>query len=252
MFALSAISPPLGWGLQKPPLGVPIDRGHPLAAGLKWFVACNENAGTLANDRASFKRGVIANAATTNLWGARPGWLTFDGSDDNLAFPLVAPTNNLPQSISGRVVVNTLPTSTRATIWSAPRSTSDFVLAVTLDAVGFGGRLSFRVTYSGANGSWAAAYLPTAGVPFTFTMTYDGSDNFASGVTALVNGVKIARYDYSSSSGPQLAANQPWQIGALANGSLAFNGAVEWLGWWNRVLPPDQIVRLHAEPFGMF
>jgi hypothetical protein len=82
-------------------------------------------------------------------------------------------------------------------------------------------------------------------------MTYDGSDNFASGVTALVNGVKIARYDYSSSSGTQNAANQPWQVGALANGSSALNGAIAWLGWWNRVLPPDQIMRLHAEPFGM-
>ena len=32
--AHSLIGPPGGWGLQKPPCGVPIDRSHPLAQGL--------------------------------------------------------------------------------------------------------------------------------------------------------------------------------------------------------------------------
>jgi hypothetical protein len=34
MYGPSPILPRGGWGSQKPPLGVPIDLGHPLARGL--------------------------------------------------------------------------------------------------------------------------------------------------------------------------------------------------------------------------
>ena len=67
------IAPPGGWGLQKPPLGVPIDRSHPLSRGLAAGYIFNDASGAGATDFTGGSPAKIANgswAATASRNGS--------------------------------------------------------------------------------------------------------------------------------------------------------------------------------------
>jgi hypothetical protein len=71
MLGSCAISPPGGWGAQKPPPGVSIDRSHPLAANIVCFWALNDFSGL-----------------ATQVIGSAPGKLvgaTWKASEDGVA-----------------------------------------------------------------------------------------------------------------------------------------------------------------------
>ena len=61
MYGTCPISPPGGWGSQKPPLGAPIGRGAPIARGTAVYWLTNECAGGSLNDVSGWKnRGILS------------------------------------------------------------------------------------------------------------------------------------------------------------------------------------------------
>ena len=81
MNGVCPIGPMKGWGLQKPPLGVSIDRGHPLARGLVCCLPLNEGAGLKATDAAGKRE---FDAIYTHLWTPTPYGMAFQGDTGSL------------------------------------------------------------------------------------------------------------------------------------------------------------------------
>ena len=79
-------SPPNGWGLQKPPLGVPVDQGHPLGKGVVYSFA--ENTGLSSMDAARLARPMSIVGPT---WSN--GGLKLTGSGDYAYAANSAPLN---------------------------------------------------------------------------------------------------------------------------------------------------------------
>jgi hypothetical protein len=64
MLGTCPIAPVGGWGLQKPPLGVPIDRSHPLVRDLVFLLPANEGSGSSVSDVASGGSASLVNGPT--------------------------------------------------------------------------------------------------------------------------------------------------------------------------------------------
>jgi hypothetical protein len=249
MFSSCSIAPPFGWGSQKPPAGVGIDRSHPLARELRFFTAFNEAAGSRVNDLASGNPGSVENAATTNSWKTRPGWFTFDGVDDRLDFPSVADPGTLQQTIAARIVLNAAPSSIQ-TVWAA---NSPYTSGI---GAGLGvinpGRLYFTAPFATTPLQyWSSATL-APGVPYAVVATWDGVEDM-SGVALYINGVRSLMSDFvDPPEDSYMPSNGLWSLGNTVDSSCPFDGSIGWAGWWNRILTPDEIRRLYVEPFCIF
>ena len=246
MLNWSSLSPPEGWGSQKPPLGALIDRGHPLSPGLRFLALLNEGAGGRVNDSASQQVGALQNAATTNCWGARPGWLTLDGVDDRVDFASVIDPVFKPMTVAISFIMNAQ-SANHAYLWAAADATETscpVILYIT-----DGGLLSLQ--YSGPAGTTrtlTAALI--AGTRYTAVGTHTGS-YLGTDMHLYLNGVEPAATTTNGSG--TVAAPGRWSLGGRTFDNLRnFNGAIAWAAWWNRVLAPNHVRQLLAEPYGMF
>jgi len=247
MRGVCLIAPLLGWGRQKPPPGVLLDRGHPLAKGLRFFVPFNEATGSAVNDAVGGKTGKIINSTWPD-WQSRRGRLTFDGVDDRVDFPPKVLLPSKPMSVAVKLVLAALP-SAYAWVWTVHRA-DDTSYAVNLH-VDDKGRLKL---------SWAGIAATTRGTTlqmssnrfYTAVITWNGSGLYT-GIRIFVDGKEYS-YRAENTGSALYSADGRWSLGNRCfDNTYPFNGALEWLGWWDRVLSPDEIRRLHYEgPWQMF
>lgn len=239
------IAPTGGWGSQKPPLGVELDRGHPLSRGLVSCLALNEGNGLLATDAV---RGVRFDAYGTTSWTPSPSGQAFVGASGALTSMWTPPAypNGLTVSLLWKRVSNTEHTyfgykrysGTSGFTFLARKTGYDYWTArvgdgSNQDGVDFGG-------------------IPiTDGVWQRVTFALD-----CSGANVVVNGYENGRFVQSGTATGATtvgAGDYPLRLGidALYNGYLMDGVLADWF-MWDRKLSASEVARHHAEPHGMF
>jgi len=250
MFKLCPIAPIGGWGSQKPPLGVMIDRGHPLASGLVAFWCINGAGGILEDaaeilpsaaitgaTRQSSDKGQVlrftgnnAECAEIPMRGADPfggkylsvfAWLRFSGSSSNNSYPRIV------DRVSG----------------------GQFAAYINdIDYPTYKLGMAFR----GAGGYFDQSALASAGSVGTmwhsYGWTYDGvtARAFFDGGLA---GSSSAPYGALYVIGSDIRIGQ--RVDSPGN-NRGYKGDIACLGVWTRPLLASEFGQLHAQPYCMF
>jgi hypothetical protein len=252
MLSRCLVAPPSGWSSQKPPPGVPIDRRHPLTQGLIFFAALNEAAGPLITDSVSGKLGTIKNAGTTRVWSKKPGWLFFDGVDDRLDFPNIAPVLPGRPYTFAAMVIDGLSGSHMTQFYICVMRAADAGPALyvgnSLNSPCFawtkssGNNLSVIVDAQCGMG-WQ--------VPKCVVVTIDGS-GLAAGVHMYFDGREYS-YQTRMNGGVLYSGLGSWCLGGrIGSDTYSLGGVIAWAAAWQRVLAIDDIWRLGAQPYCLF
>ena len=223
------------WGQQKPPLGVPADKGHILcpSSGL-WLM--NEGHGSpIVQDLSG-----NGNTGTLGAAGASPSWgggqhgsaLSFDGGDH------VNLTGVTDSSTSHTIVMNVYATATGPGDYMLDFQTGRLLFAFVDDA---GTSIAL---YDGT--SWrqyGASLLINTWYQLIFIL------NGATGKTSLyVNGVL---YGSEQTYTPRVIGGTASLGSRYSMDSYWFNGLVEYLYIYNHVKSISEIAQLYEEPFCM-
>ena len=256
--AHSLIGPPGGWGLQKPPCGVPIDRSHPLAQGLvgKWALA--EGGGKSLSDVSGNERtGYLSGCA----WepSSRGKSLAFNGSSDYVNLGTLGNFGSkLAKGLTVETWVSTTATALEDVIGTYAGSNTDALVLrfnqfisgglVFLIFDHAGNRVVGRTyTAGGADlGGWNDGkfhhVVATLTMPNTVAIYVDG----------VPQNVNYYAQDPLSSF---VNYTYPLVIGALNNvGTMAnwFAGKVTGVSIYDRPLRRDEVRLLYGQPYGMF
>jgi hypothetical protein len=235
-----SIAPPESWGSQKPPLGVGIDRGHPLSNSLVGYWALNEAAGKSV-------RNSVDGIAGSFLYG---NWATSQKS----------------------IVTDTATTAGPVRTQLVFRPTRDFSLFAVIYA-------KSRGDWTGFMGNSPDLNDPTLCLGYGFISNKYGLfvgngtyANFISGnSTCALNEWHTVGMSWKSRlvtfyldgkpNGGGTAANDPiasavpWHLGALSRdgyGTYLWNGQMAAAGIWQSALTAEDHLKLHAHPYSMF
>jgi len=224
----SIIAPPGGWGLQKPPCGIGIDRSHSLTRELVALWPLNEGSGTIVNDVAGGRTGRNTNPFVT--W--QPG---------NAGVGL----RGVSGSSSGCIAF--LP------LWT---SGTTFSLAVLAKAESSAGVYQALVEDNTANGF--GLYLYAGKMRW-----YESSGNYDS--QSAVAGVnKWCLYGFSAQNGAGVFwfNGKSWGTATVVSHtytrllsdpySETLFGSSSFVGIWSRALRADEWQNLSDRPFDMF
>jgi len=238
--------------ILKPPKGAMLNRGHPLARGLKGCWLMNEGGGTIVNDM-SRNGGVIqlAAAAASPTWSAcdlGPA-LSFDGGDY-----AIQSFETSPLDITGSLTIVTYvnPSSltgypTVVSKWGASGN-KQFKLAAALNNgapyIDISPNGSGDVYRAGASNLTVGAWNQLAGV---YNSTAATLDIYKNGV--LSNGGltgTVTTSIFSSSARICVGASDD------ASFSNKYSGKIGYVYIYNRALTPTDIMNLYRSPFCMF
>lgn len=225
----------MGYGNRKPPQGAQVDRGHPLAPSAAF--AFNEQAGATATD--SITGTVLRTAGGANFRGDGLG-CTSTGQGAEVLIP---PALQFPTGITLACRVRPVTTpDASTTFWSITANNTNsapfFVAGLIL-----GGTSAY--TLFNAAAGMTTGVTATANVPVSFAGTVS-----ASRAEAYINGISKA----SGSGQITLTYNATSLLAAGNYTGINRKPAsiIEYGYLYNRVLKPDQIAWLHAEPYAMF
>lgn len=226
---------------QKPLLGRPINKAHPLARGLVGCWLLNEGSGLKVFDLSGYGNDGTLNDMTESDWipGEKGSVLTFDGSDDEINFGNPPSLNFLPLfTYVGRVKFDSL---VNEPIWCTDigaTNTNGYLIRID------GGDVFFQLCNSGArdNRSFGSVTTDvwyqiaiTCDVPRDHRWWYiDGvlvgdMETFEIGLSAGTSSISIGRDQF-----------------------VEFNGQISEVYVYNRVLSGDEIAWHFREPFAMF
>jgi len=244
------LSPPGGWGLQKPPLGVGIDREHRLGQGLVGCWPFNEGAGRSVMDQAGRGHGVVTTGDTA--WTPTDRGTTMKFTTAGAAYVVCKDANGSHNDsavfcdLSYSISVLFYPTNPAG-------SSQDIVSRVTKTGGAFagwymylnGGRLYFiiasgsseKAVYTYANslvlGNW---YIATCQPCRAIWL--NGRNRTQSASSPIAPSVSTERLVFG--------ARHAW------GNYYVFDGLIASVWIHHRLLTDAEICRLHAEPFGMF
>lgn len=239
---------------QKPPVGATINWNHPISRGLIGCWLMNEGGGTLVRDIASRNDGQLSGGAK---------WAT-GGNGCAVEFD---PASN----VGGIIKCNNNAKFNNLRNFSIIASTNSF------DSVGNSGRIVDKMEINGTLRGWAfinGAFFLTAGgdtnependvAPNSYKLnqfnqvgvTYNGG---AIGTTVDINGI-VHYYNgilANMSGGFSSVGTQPRDnddqsgicIGNRPNTQRNFNGRIEYVFMWNRVLRREEIAQLYVTPY---
>jgi hypothetical protein len=239
MYGPCPISPPMDWGSQKPPVGVPIDRGHPLAQGLIAYWLMNEGAGCWLLDVSGNNRNGTASGCT---WVAtqRGLCLDFNGTTDLVN--------------CGAEFIGASACSIAA--WAYLDSYGEGVGSNYSGRVIDNGKLLFYVFSPNTNiqfssdGGTTLALGGTGGVAIG-SWYYITATRTAAGVANLyVNGVLSGTANQSS--GTPTAGSNNVVIGNNLATTRSFDGRIDGVSIYNRVLSAAEVAQLYRQPYRMF
>lgn len=224
---------------QKPPLGVPVNWGDPLARGLVGCWLMNEGGGNIVNDLSGNRiRGTIVNA----IWskGQFGPALSFDGTGDNIATTIISQTDSLAAMTVG--------------VWCYPLSTTNYRFAISKDtAFGIGVRDydGYRWSLISTGGSTGTAGKSVGTVEYNtwqfLCVRFNGS------VAELIkNGVIL---DSVPATGTTKIETDYMGIGVFRQANTDYynwNGLISHVQLWNRALSASEVQQLYMTPFRMF
>jgi hypothetical protein len=227
---------------QKPPLGTPLDREHPLAQGRVLDLLLNENGGNRVSDLSYNAapgtvtgpawvggiRGPALNFAAANnyiTWGAAPAHLKLIASD----LTIVAWIK--PSEMALNIVAGT------------DRNTADGGWSLLTNTTG---RLAFSI---GATVALSKNSVYAVDVWQQVAVTYAWA---ARAVTYYVNGVAVDTDTQTVDIG--YTATRPFVIGVDPNDLAGndFQGLLDSVAVYNRVLIAGEMARLYLQPFCMY
>lgn len=214
---------------EKPPQGVCIDWGHPLANGLAGLWLLNEYGGVTHRNLAH----PFVASATATSWA--PRGVSFNGSTSTINVPQYAP-------------ISATPSPPNMSIWAI--CTSNLVNAAFHEVIRNRNAGAFLTQNS--NNSWAVAFAVsgseyndtstpvTAGERVSLVGTRESTNTrlFKNGV--LTENVSVAASGNTSSA---------WDIGSDQGALDFFSGVIEVVGVWTRTLRQDEAQWLSAEPY---
>lgn len=225
--------------ITKPKPGVMINPLHPLSRGLIGYWLFNEGAGSLVNDISGRKnhglvRGVVPNVQGTGWHGSEwGGALVGNGVDVYANIPDGLTTPSTPVTLEAWVKPNVDGTNVAE---SQPIITSDFVR---IHIRGDNNTINLR--YDSAGG--AITTIHELGTGFRELVQIVGVFNGDKTITLYVNG------EYkSTNTGAQVALTDfSTYVGRYVNGY--FNGCLEKVTIYNRVLSASEVKILYEQPF---
>jgi hypothetical protein len=251
MLGTCPLSPPGGWGSQKPPPGVGIDRTHPLASHLRAAWNFAEGSGSTTQELLDPRHN--ATFANGTCWkpSARGVGVYFDGSDDYATF--WAKDLQIQNPFTVHALVNVTGTGNYGSMFA-----NDLYLGVNSG-------ISWRLSVSGRTPHLVMG--TGTGIGSAGTRVLNASSAVAAGWHSLtatitdlstgaiwVDGVSVATWWNGTGVAPIFYhASGTGKFGMYQSDSNYFAGMMlSAVYMWDVVLPPEQIRRLHVEPFCLF
>ncbi len=236
------------WGTTKPPSGVPIDPGHPLAQGLVAYWPCGEGSAWVDDIWGGFDLTTVTTGTPISGIGAHGGAaLKVKGSPDQAySYPVSDKFGGL--------------TAATQSIWVYRAATTDLM---TWGWANAGDRGYYMIWYSDAQVYWVlsngggngVATSPLAGIGWHhICMTFDGAQAGNAKVVGYVDGIPQT---LSWGIGP--AASLP-SVADLSNIAIGYDfhdnlygvGQAEDYAVWRRTLNPVEVQSLYTQPYAMF
>ena len=241
---------------QKPKLGTPINRKHPLAKGLVGCWLFNEKAGNTAFDLSGNDNdGTLTNMAAAD---AASGWgnsshgdvIKFDGINDLINIHSSPQLDDInPISICMEVYADSFDDDNR--IYSK-------------DATGAAGKtlcireapdniLEYRCGYSITRGSWSTptdSILP--GNWYRTCVTHDNS-SIANDAVIYMDGLPVVVNETLTPEGDLISeAAIDGIIGNRPDAARGWDGMIGYLFIYNRILTPFEVAWINRDPYAMF
>lgn len=215
--------------------------------GLVGFWSFNEGAGTQVGDYSgNGNTGTISGSTWTD--GRLGKALNFDGVDDVVVVPASSSLNNTsPITISVWINPRSDGETNGSIIEKSNNDTTGFRFRTQRDHVVAGtNQVGFRVDYSTTD------LLKYTGSNFTtfnewqhLVVTWDGT-GLASGVKIFRNGVEASYVSSQNSSGTRVDdSGNDIRIGNRLDGSVTFDGHIDDLRFYNRVLSESEVATLY-------
>lgn len=222
---------------SKPPLGRPIERGHPLSIGMIGCWLFSEGAGWIVNDCLNYGKGLFASSVGPIWSGAPQGWaLTFHNSlgehlrvADNPAYRIKPERGVTLQAVfradadlSGIVTkTNSNQPAPFDTYWASGNLT-----------VLFGNNAGGNTSLSSSG--W------TVSTWYDMVVTNTGYSGFTGAITIYRNGV----YQTSASNAYCVDGAYGLDFGNRNDGATAMTGAISLVRIWNRALSAVEVADL--------
>lgn len=247
-----------GWGQNKPPLGTPLDWGHPLTNGLYACWTLNEGGGPTAYDQgASRSNGTIqsTNAAfdAYGRFGSEYRYTATSGTSffqfSNSAFDF-----ERTQALSLEVWVYVPSASSQINAFGNYGSTSNAGISITINENG--GRVNLNLKSSALNK--IVVVTPNASITankwYHILATYDGTSN-ASGCHIYLNGIDQTLTVFTNALTSSIKTGNNWCLGR--SGAASGTGSIQDTRYavhriWKRVLTGNEIQQLYISPFDMY
>lgn len=227
--------------IVQPPLGTPINAGHPLANQLAGYWLLNEGGGQLATNRVSgtTKDGTLTSGAVFKV-GQGGTAVTFDGTDDVITVPTTINPGSYPLTLMAWVRVDS--TAAVRSIMSIGVNQQEHVLLVITPTPRF-----WALTQVGAANSQA-----TGSTPVVTGIWYHVVGVYASATSRkiYVNGRLEAT---EATSRAPSTASPTIRIGDR-NGltTQRFAGLINHAALWTRALTDSEVAGLYQNPYQLF
>jgi len=222
--------------ITKPPPGEQVDWGNPINRGLVGWWLFNEGAGSRVNNIAGQNNGVLTNMDPVTSWvgSLNGGGLKFDGSNDHIALNSNTPVDSVftiavwfkPDTVSSTGIISSNRVNGTPIRWQIDANNTDARLIVRDNA----GNIAVA-THSG---------ILSVGVWFHLVATRNEGD-----LKIYIDGVKGT--DDSDTFG---AIDQDTEKIGDSNFSSPFNGVIDDLRIYNRVLTPLEARQLFHSSYG--
>jgi Concanavalin A-like lectin/glucanases superfamily len=230
----------------KPPMGVQIQRGHPLSSGLLFCALANESGGFTLQDLAY---GQVGTATTGTIWAPSPyGPAIAFGGSDNVDFGSAAVTANR-QVVPTTYVIWFKATTLSVTQVIFGRNDGNTVNVGWWIDITSGNILRFVTEASSVNMVADTSSPPSLNTWYMFVVVGDGSQTAANQALYL-NGVLQAHgTDFNGSGTIGDDTTKALTLGSYSTGGLKFNGHISQAMIYNRQLTAGQIIQLYTNPY---
>ena len=246
MFSSCPITSPGGWGSQKPPPGVPINRSHPLARELRLFVPLNEGSGLAVSAIHQPYVGTMTGA----VWSPTVRGVAVKTTEapQYIKFPADVRLGQLAGDIPWTILVSVRITA--ITIYAgivAYRTTATlgmWQMYIHEDVFCWGWRNPSNTDNLYVNWlSWGYAL----NAEHTIVLTRNPGGIY----TLWCNGVS---YGTRTNANVPTAGSHQLFVSALGGNALAYatSGEYRHFGIWDRCLSASEIAHITAQPYCMF
>jgi hypothetical protein len=221
-------------------------RGHPLAQGLVGCWACDEGSGKSVYDLSPNTNNGSISATGGPIWAAdQSGWsLSYNGSSGVITTTAPAPvTGTAAFTAASWLKTSTTSTNNGAYSWGGSGTGASFLASVE------NGKVVVRCT--GCTGSWGSTGTYDDGNWHHVVLTFPASGTMSS-VNCYADGVLLSGTYTGGSTALNLGTTTGVTLGKNGvGGSQYFNGLIDSLFLWNRVLSQSEIAQLYEDTYAL-